>query len=827
VYTRGFPHATSQVLEDNTTDHHPVLTTIESGGVHKHLIKINCQHFKAIRRDALESALSQRDWSGIYAIKDVDVVNKFVVDGIIAALDVVAPVKEIIVKTGSNLYLKRETLKMMKRRDSARDGRPRFCALRNTANRLVKRDKLASNAETLAKASRDPRVLWQLANNALGKAPPSLPPGLVNATGSMTSGKREAAETINPFFFFSKVDSLQAASESADMASNNTHPARETDDSAVHANDQATDLANLARETAKPMEKTAFEFTFATAGQIAKIICGLKSTEAMGIDDIPTSILKKGVEVLAGLISHLVNRSLAKGRVSEAFKVSKVFPVYKGKGKVREDPASYPPVSILPAMSKVLETSIKADLERHLDSVNGLPRAQYGFRPKRSCTSALAQAHTGWLTGAEREQVVGIMAFDLSAAFDTVAAEQLLPKLQSLRVTGRALAWFESYLTGGSQQVSWDGTPSKLIAVRYGVRQGSILGPVLFLVLISNMAKALRIGDDENVVYADVMTIWQAGKTVTEGVDKLTEKAARFAEWSRGSGLTMNASKTQLLLSANAGSYGCDQLGKQGVQPGDGLCRPGEGSGQLGKGCSQLGKGDDHSGNVSVMVNGKMVKAEASIELLGVSFDRKLTTKPHPHAMLVAVKQRAAVIARLVNHIPRGKYLWQLAMRLVNRKLGHALAAYATHRLPAPSGEAPSTLYHQIQVAYNRVGRSITGIKIRDRVSVPDLLERAGIPSVDGMVVNTVAMETWNCRHSSDGGNGAKNFVGALIFDQGKAVKTTCAAVAGMAVVPLRGRETFVSSGARMWNSSEALREATSKSSARLAAKNLAARSPL
>jgi hypothetical protein len=192
------------------------------------------------------------------------------------------------------------------------------------------------------------------------------------------------------------------------------------------------------------------------------------------------------------------------------------------------------------------------------------------------------------------------MAFDLSAAFDTAAAEQLLPKLQWLGVTGRILAWFELYLTGGSQQVSWDGILSELIAVRYGVRQGSILGPVLFLVLISNMAKALRIGNNENVVYADDTKIWQVGKTMTEVVDKLTEKAVRFAEWSRGSDLTMNAGKTQLLLSANAGSC---QLVKGGVQPGNGLCRPCNGGGQLSKGCNQLGKREDHSSNVSVMVN--------------------------------------------------------------------------------------------------------------------------------------------------------------------------------------------------------------------------------
>jgi hypothetical protein len=142
------------------------------------------------------------------------------------------------------------------------------------------------------------------------------------------------------------------------------------------------------------------------------------------------------------------------------------------------------------------------------------------------------------------------------------------------------------------------------------VRQGSILGPVLFLVLISHMANALGIGSDENVVYVDDTTIWQAGKTVAEVVNKLKGKAARFAEWSRGSGLTMNGSKTQLLPTANAGSY---QLGEPGTRPcngdgrpGNGGGRPGNRGGQPGKGGGRLGKGEDQ---VTVMVDGKEVKA--------------------------------------------------------------------------------------------------------------------------------------------------------------------------------------------------------------------------
>jgi hypothetical protein len=154
-------------------------------------------------------------------------------------------------------------------------------------------------------------------------------------------------------------------------------------------------------------------------------------------------------------------------------------------------------------MSKVLETLVKGDLKGHLKRVNGLPSSQYSFRPKRSCTSALAHAQAGWLSGAAKGKVVGLMAFDLSAAFDTVAADQLVPTLRSLGVTGRELLWFICYMTGGRQSVVWDGTVGGFVDVLYSVRQGSILGPLLFIILTNSMADFLGVREDETIVYAD------------------------------------------------------------------------------------------------------------------------------------------------------------------------------------------------------------------------------------------------------------------------------------------------------------------------------------
>jgi hypothetical protein len=203
-------------------------------------------------------------------------------------------------------------------------------------------------------------------------------------------------------------------------------------------------------------------------------------------------------------------------------------------------------VSILPALSKVMETHVKENLEDHLRY------HPYGFRPKRSCTSELAHAQAGLLLGAAKGQVVGLMAFDLSAAFDTGAAEQLSPTLQAIGVTGRELRCFLCYMTGGRQSVVWDGTVSSLINVLYGVRQGSILGPRLFIILVSGMAQFPGVEEGENVMYADDLNVWQTGKNVEEVVRKLREKAALFVEYTRNMGLSMNAAKTQLLLSTHA-----------------------------------------------------------------------------------------------------------------------------------------------------------------------------------------------------------------------------------------------------------------------------------
>lgn len=429
----------------------------------------------------------------------------------------VAPKKSIRVRPSAKLYLSKETLQLMRARDEATTPAS-YRRLRNRVCSLVRRDKLRSNLLSLKKAKRDPKALWALANRALGKSGGTeLPPHLV-VNGVETRGRREAAEAMGAYLAH-RVDHLR-------QGLGPTCPGMA--------------VGGLPVSMPVPMPVPRFQFSFTNAGKVAKIIKSLKPTDALGVDGIPVSVLKLGAEVLASPIAHLVNQSLASGRVPVGFKTGVVIPVHKGKGKCSSDPASYRPISILPALSKVLELIVKADLDNHLANIDGLPTSQYGFRRDRSTSMAIATAHAHWTCGVQEGKAVGITSFDFTAAFDTIDPETLLSKLESLGVTGNAKSWFASYLTGGCQCVDWSGSRSGLSQVKYGVRQGSILGPLLFLVLVADLPSSLGVNEREVCCYADDVCIWAVADNAAEVQHRLNKRAAALTEYAARNGLVLN-----------------------------------------------------------------------------------------------------------------------------------------------------------------------------------------------------------------------------------------------------------------------------------------------
>jgi ribonuclease P/MRP protein subunit RPP40 len=189
---------------------------------------------------------------------------------------------------------------------------------------------------------------------------------------------------------------------------------------------------------------------------------------------------------------------------------------------------------------------------------------------------------------------VGIIAMDLSAAFDTIAADKLVPKLERLGIRGHPLSWFTGYMTDGMGAVVWNSEMSKFAPVVFGLRQGSILGPILFLTHVSDKGHFLEIDGEYYVVYADNTSIWQTDKTWEEVKSAFEEEAEKFAVWARWNGLAMNAGKTQLLVSSNA----------------------------------------DPTSGLTVRVGNDDINCSETLELLCVGYDRKLSAAPHADNMI-------------------------------------------------------------------------------------------------------------------------------------------------------------------------------------------------
>ena len=218
---------------------------------------------------------------------------------------------------------------------------------------------------------------------------------------------------------------------------------------------------------------------------VIKLIRKLDNKSAAGVDGITSIMLKNTATSVSTLLTHLFNLSLSTGSVPSAWKLSRVIPIFKSGDRQSASNYMYRPISLQPIIGKLLERLIHQNILQHLRINNILTPRQFGFLPQSSTSNALTTALHDWYLTLEKRRDIAVALFDLTKAFDRVPHGPLLLKLRSVGITGPLLSWLRSYLADRTQVVAVHGITSDTVPVISGVPQCSVLGPLLFLSMLT------------------------------------------------------------------------------------------------------------------------------------------------------------------------------------------------------------------------------------------------------------------------------------------------------------------------------------------------------
>ena len=310
--------------------------------------------------------------------------------------------------------------------------------------------------------------------------------------------------------------------------------------------------SKLSKSSTKPLhymtEQTVQSLFFTPIDKIElmNITSSLKNSTS-GYDGINAHVLKSVINEIIEYLIYLINLSLSQGVFPDRLKTAVVTPVYK-KGK-KDIISNYRPVSVLNVISKLYERVVYNRTVSFVEKHSILYKNQYGFRSKHSTDLAVTYVTDNILKALDNKQYVIGVFMDLAKAFDTINHKILLQKLHHYGMRGNVFKWFESYLSHRIQYVKYNGILSKIAVIKYGVPQGSILGPLLFILYLNDLYKASKL--TELVLFADDSNLFIKGHNLEETIINLNTELSKISEWFRANELSLNLNKTHYMIFSN------------------------------------------------------------------------------------------------------------------------------------------------------------------------------------------------------------------------------------------------------------------------------------
>ena len=724
---RAVPHGFSQLVTDMTRirqnqtpallDHHwtnrpekvtNVQTFFQGGSDHKLIFAvrqtkniiskpriIKKRSFKNFKSEDFVAAVRIIKWFDVYMSNDVEVAIEIVTQRLTEVLDQMAPIKTFQSRSNYAPWVSDNTKNKIKERNEAQKKASEtktssdweeYKKLRNQVNSILKAEKRTWQENKISSYGSDSSSVWKNIKNWLGWSKGG-PPSKLLDNGTIFTKPSDLARIMN-LFFINKVKNLRQ-----NLPNNPGNPL-------------------LLLETIMQNRSCSFKLAPVHPDTVLKIISNLKMSSACGTDEISSGVLKLIKYEISPVLTHIINLSISNQTFPSLWKTAKVIPLHKKNETLL--PKNYRPVSLLPVLSKVTERCIFLQMSSYLEDNNLLHPSHHGFRSKHSTATALIQMFDSWMEAFENDEVSAVIMLDMSAAFDVVDYDILLSKLALYGFEESVLAWIRSYLSGRYQCVSLEGCLSEPLSLECGVPQGSILGPLLYIIYTNDLPEVVHqdCHPQENsqefhsnhlfhthcqdcgglCLYADDST-YTLSSSDTEGLNaNLDAKYKVIEEYMNKNKLILNSDKTHLLVMASERKH-------------------------------QI---HDNFG-ISLNTGKEIIEPQNDEKLLGATVSNNLSWKTHIR------DSRTSLINTLTSRINALYKVSQYSTFLTRKMVANGMfMSYLSYIIPLIGG-SPEYLLTALQTSQNRAARLVT--KSDWGTSSSSMLSQIGWLSVRQQVV--------------------------------------------------------------------------------------------